>query len=69
MNSRCIQVGDCGPKLNYLGQPGDMQVVAEKVLSGGAKGDILKSDGKIIQTNRNNVLKIFNSWKDYFNRG
>jgi len=69
MNSRCIQVGDCGPKLNYLGQPGDMQVVAEKVLSGGAKGDILKSDGKIIQTNRNKVLKIFNSWKDYFNRG
>ena len=65
MNNRCITIGDCGPKLNYLKQPGDLQIIAEKLLSGGASGDYLKSDGKIIQTTKS----IFTTWKDYIARG
>ncbi|MBS3084761.1 hypothetical protein J4411_02510 [Candidatus Pacearchaeota archaeon] len=50
MQNRCMSLGDCGPKMSYIGTPGAIQIVAEKLLSDGKSGDYIKSDGKTIQT-------------------
>ncbi|MCR4327136.1 MAG: hypothetical protein NUV46_00975 [Nanoarchaeota archaeon] len=44
--ARCLQIGDSGPKLNYLGYPGESQIIAEKILAGGVKGQQIAYDGK-----------------------
>lgn len=50
MTYRCMQIGDCGPKLNYLGQPGEMQTIVEKKLGDNqAVGYYVKTDGKTVE--------------------
>ena len=56
MTQRCVSIGDCGPKLNYLGQPGQMQTIAQKIFADNAVGDYVKSDGSIVELlNKPNV--------------
>lgn len=43
---RCLQIGDSGPKLNYLGYPGEAQIIAEKIFGDGAIGQQVIYDGK-----------------------
>jgi len=51
MAYRCMQIGDCGPKLNYLGQPGEMKIIAEKKFGkDNSIGYELISDGKIVKS-------------------
>jgi len=44
MNKRCIQIGDCGAKTNYLGKPGESKVIVEKKIAKGG-GVVIMSDG------------------------
>jgi len=47
--ARCNQIGDSGPKLNYLGHPGELQTIAEKLFgSESALGQRITYDGRTI---------------------
>ncbi|MDP3966397.1 MAG: hypothetical protein Q8Q04_02610 [archaeon] len=63
-NSRCVQIGDCGPKTNFLGYAGEKQTIAEKIFGGkNAVGDYVKADGKTIWTPEG----AYTTWSQYFN--
>jgi hypothetical protein len=67
MYARCIAIGDSGPKTNYLGYPGETQVIAEKITSGNATTNIISTNGNgIIKVdNGNGIAQTYKSWSNF----
>jgi len=67
MNYRCMQIGDCGPKLNYIGQPGEMKTIVEKKFGGEqAVGYFVRSDGKEVKVPGPGGTEKTLKFKDFF---
>ncbi len=67
MNTRCTLIGDSGPKENYLGLPGQMQIIAEKVFGNNVTAEYVKANGNgtIFDVNDKGVGASYSSWTNF----